>query len=359
VTLTASGGVTYTWNVGGYTVPTITVAPTAPTSYSVGVTNSVGCTTGNIQVVVTVPQPTLNLTTNFNTICLGDQVNISVSGASTYTWSTGSNATSITDNPPQTTVYTVTGTALGCNNTQTINIGVFAPTVAITGPTAVCSGASATLTAGAADTYSWSNGFTFPSITDAPTSTTVYTLTALSTSSGVTCPSTSTFQVLVNPNPSVNIVASSTAICRGEQVSLTANGAGTYSWSDGSTSTSISITPTVITTLIYSVTGISAQNCSNTAVTLVRVNSCNGIGEINATLSGLSIYPNPSTGNFTVRYGSALELVIVNEPGQLVKKISLNSSNGYAATVSGLAKGIYFLMGQKNEATVNRKIVVE
>jgi hypothetical protein len=50
-----------------------------------------------------------------NTLCLGNAINLSAYGASTFTWSTGANTNSITVNPTTTTNYTLTGMSInGC-----------------------------------------------------------------------------------------------------------------------------------------------------------------------------------------------------------------------------------------------------
>jgi hypothetical protein len=49
------------------------------------------------------------------------------------------------------------------------------------------------------------------------------------------------------------------------------NGASTYIWSNAALAQSIAVSPIVTTT--YSVIGVSAQACSNTAITTVSVNS--------------------------------------------------------------------------------------
>jgi len=57
-------------------------------------------------------------------ICKGDRYNYTVSGGSTYLWSTGSTATSVALQPTQTTVYTVSATANGCTQSKTFTVTV-------------------------------------------------------------------------------------------------------------------------------------------------------------------------------------------------------------------------------------------
>jgi len=68
----------------------------------------------------------------------------------------------------------------------------------------------------------------------------------------------------------------------------------------------------------------------------------------------LEVYPNPSTGAFTVK-GDANTYSILNTIGQMVRTISLNAANNYSATVSNLEAGVYFIHGTNG---VNEKVVV-
>ncbi len=358
VVLTATGGTSYTWTPGNLSGSSVTVSPNAPTGYNVVGSNALGCTSSAAAAIITSASPSLNVVTANNLVCSGDAVNITVSGAGTYTWSTGSNASSITVNPVSTTIYTVDGTSNGCNATQTIQISVFAPTMAISGATAICAGKSATLTASNADTYSWNNGFTTQSILVTPGATTSYTVSALTNSAGINCPSGAVFQLTVKPNPTVTAVATKTAICKTESTVINASGANTYSWNTSATTTSIVVTSSLVTTVNYSVIGTSSNGCISTASAQVKINSCTGLGEIKGLATALEIYPNPSSGEFTVSFDSDIKLELVNELGQLIKVLTLNASNDYKVNVSGLSSGVYFLINKNGTEKIERKIVV-
>ena len=86
---------------------------------------------------------------------------LTASGATSYLWSPGRETTaSITVNAAGT--YSVVGTdGNGCKNSASQSVTVNPlPTVAITadGPTALCQGATVTLTASGATSYLWSPG---------------------------------------------------------------------------------------------------------------------------------------------------------------------------------------------------------
>jgi len=358
VNLTASGGTSYTWTPGNINGASVTFTPNAPTGYQVIGSNSLGCTAVANAAIITNASPTLNITANTNLVCAGDQVDITANGASTYTWDTGSNSTSISVNPMVTTVYTLTGTSNGCSSTETISISVFVPTLAISGSTSICSGKGATLTASAANSYVWSNGFTTAGILVNPSSTTIYSVTALTNSSGINCPSSASLQLVVRPNPTVTAVMTKTAICKLESTTINASGANTYSWSTGASTSSIIATSSLVTTVNYSVVGTSTNACTATASVQLKFNACTGINEMKGLASALQIFPNPSAGEFNVEFNSEIKLDLINELGQVIKVLHLNAANDYKVHVSGLSSGIYFLSNQSGEQKIERKIIV-
>ena len=360
VNFTASGGTSYTWTPGNLTGASITVAPMAPTGYQVIGSNSLGCTSIANVVVIAIPSPTLNPSANTNFVCAGDPVNLtSQTGYSSYLWSNGASTSSVTVNPTITTTYSVTGTnTTGCSTTETVMVTVFAPLLTISGPTAICNGATATLTASGANSYVWSNGFTSPAIQVNPSTTTIYNLSALTTSSGINCPSTASVQLLVLANPTVTAVSSKTAICKAETTTLTASGASSYSWNTSATTSSIVITSSLVTTLTYSVIGTSTNGCNSKTTVQVKINSCTGLSELIGGSHELKIYPNPSIGEFNIEFDSEIKLNLVNELGQLIKVCNLNAANDFKIHVTGLSSGVYFINNISGGKTINQKVIV-
>ncbi len=358
VTLTATGGLSYTWTPVSSSSSVVTVNPLAPTLYSVSGSNAAGCTSGSFVAVITNPTPTLSLGSLNSIICNGDATTINVSGASTYTWSDGSNGTSITVTPNTTTVYAVSGSSNGCTSTESYTIDVFTPNIIIAGNTTICSGKSATLTASGANTYSWSNGIPSNVNIVNPTNNTTYTLITLTSTSGINCSASKTVQVSVNQNPTVTASASRTVMCRGENNVITANGATTYSWNTAATTASFAITPSLVTTINYSVTGIGANGCQNTATLSLKVNSCTDINETISHSSSLQLFPNPNNGEFNLVGSSQMNLLIINQLGQIIKTVELNSANAFQTKISGLSSGIYFVKEENKQNGTVSKIIV-
>ena len=354
VTLTASGGLSYTWSPVASNATVLTVNPTGPTLYQVMGTNSVNCTSSAVFVVVTNPSPTVTISASDPVICAGGTSTLTATGGSNYVWSNGSTGSVVVVNPLSSITITCGSTVNNCFGSSTIQVSVFDPTLSISGQTAVCAGGTVNLTASAADTYTWNNGFQTAGITVTPPATTVYVVSATTATGNINCPSTASVQVTVNPNPTVTTAATRTIMCVKESNTLTASGANTYSWNTSATTPSIVVSSSVVTTLIYTVTGTNASGCSTSTVTSVKVNGCTGIDETGIAGS-LVLYPNPNNGAFTINYSQDVELRITNELGQVIRVLQLNADNNRQAEVKGLSAGIYFVSGP----SVNTKIVVE
>lgn len=196
-TLVASGATSYSWNTGATTATTI-VSPSTNTNYTVTGTSFGTCTNTKTLSVTVGSAISIVLTPNPSTICIGSTGTITASGATSYTWNTGSNASSIVISPTTTTNYTVSGTSGTCNGTNTISISVSAnPTVnAISSTSIICLGNSATLTASGANNYSWNPGtLSGASVVVSPVANTTYTVVG-SNSAG--CANASTVSLIVS-----------------------------------------------------------------------------------------------------------------------------------------------------------------
>jgi hypothetical protein len=302
-TLTATGGVSYTWNPGALSGVSVTVSPTATTTYTVTGIDANGCQNTSVVTVTVNLLPLVTASASSTSICTGNTVTLFAGGASTYSWNPGAlSGASVSVTPAATTTYTVTGTdANGCVNTATVTITVGAqPTItATTSSSAICTGGSATLTATGGVTYNWMPGsLSGASVTVTPTATTTYTVTG-TVSAG--CFNTATVTVTVNPLPVITASATATTLCNGSSTTLSATGASTYTWNPGAlTGASVSVTPSATTT--YTVTGVDANGCSNTQTITITVNPlpavtasssaaaiCNG-GNATLTATGANTY---------------------------------------------------------------------
>ncbi|MBN9293624.1 MAG: gliding motility-associated C-terminal domain-containing protein, partial [Flavobacteriia bacterium] len=272
----ASSGVSGASNGSGASINQLLTSLTGG-SVTYTVTPTAGnCAGAPITVVVNVQaMPAIAVTPSNSSVCQGDQVILTATGGVNYTWTpaTGLNTATgatVTATPSATTTYIVTGaSSAGCTGTSQAVVTVNSyPNLTVSPDVTVCLGTPVTLTASGAATYTWSptTGLTSGSgatVTANPSATTTYTVSA--TSNG--CTSTESVTVTVNPLPVVNAGPDQT-VCQGSKVTLNATGAVSYSWSDGVTN----LVPfTADTTRTYTVTGISADGCTNTDYVTVVV----------------------------------------------------------------------------------------
>ena len=310
--LSASGASTYTWApVTGLSNPNISnpvATPSVTTSYTVTGT-SLNCSDTSVVTVVVNNLPVISLS-GITTICNGDSTVLTAVGATSYLWNPGAQTGSVvTVSPITNTIYTVVGIdPNGCMGINTISVTVNAvPTMTVSASfSAICVGASSTLSAGGAVTYLWNPGAMFgSSVLVSPTASTTYTVDGTNANG---CTSSQIIAVTVNNLPIISI-ASSTTICNGSSTTLTASGGASYLWSSGPTTVSIVVSPT--STQSYSVTGTDANGCVNVDSANVTVNAmpivtvstpaaiCNG-NSATLTAAGATTYlwnPGAQTGS--------------------------------------------------------------
>ena len=287
-TLTASGASAYSW-INGPNAASNTVSPSANTSYTVTGTDANNCSNSStVFIQVTALPVIVNL--GASSLCKGQPTTLNLIGATTYTWSGGSNASSITIMPMADTNCVVMGTNLNnCVNTATISVTVHVPSaITINGANSTCVGQSIPLIANGANTYTWVAGPSGSAYTVTPLSNTIYTVTGTDLNN---CINKATHTVSVIPLPIISITGT-TVVCKGNTTTLTAIGASTYSWSNGSTSSANVVAPVSNTT--YAVWAKDTNDCVNTISQLVTVSPLPDVlinqGEANLIItSGASV----------------------------------------------------------------------
>lgn len=222
------------------------------------------------------------------------------------------------------------------------------PSVLISGSSATaCAGVSTTLTASGAATYTWTGSQVTNTISVAPLGTSDYTVVGTDANQ---CKDTATFELKILNLPVLNISLTTPTICAGQSTTLSASGASTYTWSTHGQASSETISPTANTT--YTVSGTGSNGCIDSTWITQAVSPCVGIENYSANPGILSLYPNPSHGDFTIRtdlYENA-ELVILNALGQRIFAQTL------VATITtlnpGLAKGVYYYQLKRSSKTI-------
>ena len=299
-------GASYAW----YNATTLIAGATSATysatvsgNYSVKL-NNVGCTIPSNTVSLTFNAlPVVTAASSATAVCAGQTITLTANGATNYTWTNGPNTSTYTVNPLTNATYTVEGLDNNnCFNASSITISVTAnPTVsAIASSTAICAGQTVTLTANGASTYTWlPSGSILANEIVAPTSNTTYSLSGISNG----CSGNANVQIIVNQLPTISVSTSNSLICVGESVVLMgSSSASTYSWSNGASTMSISVSPT--TTTVYSVT-VTDGLCNNTSSVTQSVSACTSLNEISSSNS-INIYPNPFNESFNLSWDSSL-----------------------------------------------------
>jgi hypothetical protein len=306
---------------------------------------------------ITIPcsenSPSMTLISNATTICSGQTVNISASGADTYSWNTGSTNSSISETPVGGTTYIVMGSfnLTGCTTTLTQNILVNpSPQIIVAANSpVVCIGSPAILTAQGQGQlqYVWAHGVTGPQTVVSPLVITNYSVVA---TNGFNCQTIATIQITVNPLPGIIASAGSSEVCAGESVNLTAVGAITYSWTSNFSTVYVGNPVSIVpqSSGIYTVNGTDANGCVGTANVILSVNECTGIQEPGLE-NGIRIYPNPVNDKVTIEINNAGEntVEVLDVTGRIVKQVMANSIKTELNTAE-LAGGVYYVRVQSD-----------
>ena len=248
-----------TANTGsGELVGTIVVIPTA--NECVGVQEEFTIT------VHPLPQVEAGIDT---TLCFGQSITLTASGANNYVWDNGV-VNGVEFFPSSTIMYNVIGTDTNlCQNTDSILVTytLDLPPIVNAGPdTAICSGQQIALTAtGDAILYLWDNGVIDGELFE-PSETNEYTVIGTAANG---CVERDTVEVVVNPLPVITANASNDVLCDGETTILWGEGADTYDW-DQSVIDSVAFVPDG--TSIYTVVGFDVNGCTDTTNIEVIVN---------------------------------------------------------------------------------------
>jgi hypothetical protein len=355
-TLTGSGAATYTWNTSS-NAASLLINPTITTQYSLAGTGSNGCSNSAVKTVTVFPLPQVSIT-GPSALCSGAMISLVATGANSYTWSNSSNSNTLNIAPASNTTYTLTGEDLNsCINVaiKTVTVNPL-PIVSINGPNDLCAGQSVTLTANGAITYSWNTNAISQTIVVAPLINTMYMLTGVDIKG---CTNQAIKTVTVKSLPLLSIQSSvGQMICAGEQVSLSASGAVTYTWSTSQSGSVISVAPNVTT--VYTVTGTSLDQCDGTALLTLNVSQCTGIDK-NAQSNNIRVYPNPNMGEFYIENDhncDNCDLVLYDVLGKVIHHSTLRSGLNSIKTEEG--KGMYFYKISNAGATIKSgRIVIE
>jgi hypothetical protein len=307
-----------------------------------------GSTTLNIVV------PTLSIS-NAGPSCSGYTVQLNATSANSYSWQGPNSFSSNAQNPilaaasaSSAGIYTLTASISSCTTSVTTTVSIAAsPTAIASNNSSICAGQDLIFSGGGGYVYAWSGPFSYTSAAQNPTISNVSSnasgVYTLQVSNAQFCSSNATTTATVYASPIISVQTSNTLVCIGSPVTLTANGASTFTWNSSIVGNSISVSPSVNTT--FTVSGTDANGCENASVFTQSVSTCLGIEETISANGVWNIFPNPNHGKMTFiselpLLGSYLE--ILDNLGRRVINMKIYSVQ-FDLSLDGIEKGIYYL----------------
>ena len=195
-------------------------------------------------------------------------------------------------------------------------------------------------------------------ITVNPTAATVYT--ALSADANG-CVGMATQAVAVNPLPTVTASSSRTGdMCPTETTTLSATGGVSYLWVSDVSAAILVGNPVYVSpsaSSIYTVTATDANGCQKSTTVAQSVISCVGISE-QTILSGLTVYPNPTVGEFSIETSNTLNksIEIIDVTGKVVHT-STSNLEVVKLNLKDVSNGVYYVKIQSNNSVDVVKVV--
>ena len=391
-----AGGSGYSWAATGFSSteqsPSRSNSTTAMSGvYSFSIANSFGCTTTATINVNVYPAPNLSASSN-SPLCEGKTLQLSASGGSSYTWeATGFSSTLQNPNRTNATTgmsgdYKVSLVNGSCTITATAMVSVqVIPSFTLSlGFAPICvQGNPLNLSVSGGDHYAWKgpNGFQSTSATPTKAKTVakdegIYSVTA---TGNTVCSVTSTIQVYYGIGAGGISITNRSPYCKGGpiQLSATAAGASSYSWTKQLGSSTYTGNPVTITNNAKTSDGgmyilfVTGQNgCVEKQETIVTVSPVACIGTRMASDEAedmdmqINAYPNPVTNTLTVevtlKEPSKLRLQLYNSIGKESGIWQLNEETTVHKTelnMSELTGGVYLLQAQAGKQKVVKRVV--
>ncbi len=391
-------GLSYQWKKNGIDMigeNTSIITATTTGSYTVLVADINGCSKLSSSTIVTVrPLPIANISiTNSPILCDGNLVVMNANTGSGLTYQWQSNGANLQNESTSSYSSSLTGSYSvvvtnnwGCSATSSPLIINPLPSLSISysNSTSFCQGeiTENILAVGQAQSYEWNTGDTTQSIIVNEIG--LYTVLVTDMNG---CQNSDSVQITVNPLPNIN-AGNNQTICQGDNTTLNATGATSYSWNNNVTN-NVSFTPT--TTNNYVVTGTDANGCQDSDTVQVTVNptstsqftqtavgsytlngqiytqsgtytqvlqnsiGCDSIITLNLTISSsglgeltsakISIAPNPTTSLTTLTVSQEFigkSFSITDFAGRVVLQGKIQSLN-QTIDLQKVARGSYFL----------------
>ncbi len=233
-----------------------------------------------------------------------------------------------------------------------------APNIFSFGNTFLCSGQNVSLTSDSFPHVLWNTGDSSLMINTSTAGG--YFVTVIDTN-GCTN-SSNVINVVVNPLPVVSL-GNDTTLCIPQSITLDAGtGLLNYQWQDGSGSQTFLANSAIADSIVFSVTVIDFNSCSNSDSVQIVFDFCSVTGIIDE--NDFTVYPNPATSQLTVSIpkGNSFDRIsfeILDLAGRRVVSTQLIGIEEQI-DLSLLAKGVYqFKFTVKNDELKSGKFVIE
>ena len=198
-------------------------------------------------------------------------------------------------------------------------------------------------------TYAWDNGATTQDINNLEAGT--YRLTVVDANG---CVSESSYTLAQPAEITLNAIATDEIQGNDGMIELTINGgvpSYTILWSNGVNTED----QTNLTAGTYEVTVVDGNGCMNSLEVIVLNNQTNSVTEVSA--NNLTVFPNPSMGNTTVRWEEAMvELTVIDNHGRIVYQKDINGLN--SVELNSLNSGTYLVNLYSKEGIADTQRIV-
>lgn len=336
ISIAASGADSFTWSASGGSNAAVSYTPSSSTVYSVSGSNTLGCVSIGTVAVTTNTLPVISISPASTTLCSLSPASFTASGANSYVWNGATIGSTFTSISAASTVYSVTGyNSSNCGATQTVAfIALPLPVIAVTPSfVTVCNLSTGIYTVSGASTYVWEDNSTAATVAITPSTTTSFSVTGTDANG---CTGQGSAVILTAPLPTLNVVPASASVCPNTSQTFTAQGALSYTWSNGPTTSTTTITPSV--SGIYTVTGSNINGCSGSATVNLTTKAAPAIMISPASTSLCLNSPASFTANGAASYtwntGSTTADIYVAATTNTVYTVSGKNALGCAGTAT-------------------------
>jgi hypothetical protein len=345
--------------------PSTTTIYTASLAYTVMTSGPPGefCkSTETIQIDVGIAPLPLKVNASEDSLCAGSTTTLTVSGASSYSWSTGDTTSNISVSPSANITYSVRGISGACSSDSTKTIYVEHPSpviIAAVPSNVICPGRPATLSAsGTYTSFSWSTGATGGSISATGQLGSSYSVTGMG---GPNKCAGSASIILIQGSSPVSVLSAtnlncSEATCAGAiNVLNTTGGIPPYLY--GVENTSCTSMPCAgLCAGLYKLITTDSLGC--TSFRFFSLSCISTVGLADHLISGISIFPNPAHDEVRFESTKPFAFSVFNALGEQLDSGRPNSEV-HILNLAKYAPGVYFVILESEGKHFTSKLIVE